>query len=434
MRRQFSSLFICLLITTAVAQSKPASEQAQASNMPEASEQLKIPKNTVLDPQEIADLQQQIYQYEQAISDIESSHGAYGKAMGQQLDSLGLVYQKLGKHPQAIEVFKRAVHITRIHEGLYSPQQLPILERELRSLTALGQWKEVNDKLQYLYWLNKMNYGDNDPRILPALSRLSRWHLQAYALELGRDKEAVTDHLITAHNMIVHSVNLLEQTGQDRELLINQLNGLTLTNYLFATYTRVPMPRTTSNNPIDQEIRRASQSVDVYINHSFRAGRDAIMRVIDLYQNGEEPAPFELAKAKVKLGDWLFLFNKRNAAFANYSEAWQILSADADHQPKLKSLFDQPVALPSEDLLETNHYYQAERTKYSGDNHYVLASFDVTELGKAANIEIIESMPPDNVSARSQVKRSLRVAKFRPRFVAGEPTFTENMQLRVLSH
>jgi hypothetical protein len=279
-----------------------------------------------------------------------------------------------------------------------------------------------------------MNFGKNDPRMLPALNRLSRWHLQAYALELGRSREAITEHLIQAHNMIEHSIYLLEQTGEDEERLVKELNGLTLTNYLFATYERMPMVRSPSNSAFDADARRSNQTIDIYINRSFRAGRDALGRVIDIYQHSNSAPPGSLAKAKVKLGDWLFLFNKRDAAFAQYSEAYNLLTTEASAEQELKRLFDQPVALPSEDLLETNNYYVAEQSKYDSQKRYVLASFDVTALGKAANIEIIESMPPDNISARSQVKRSLKVAKFRPRFVEGEPAFTENMQLRILSH
>lgn len=440
MRRRLSCLLICLLVSASAVTGMPVSEPKQ-SGQP-AQTQTDEPSNTSLtrtpqpkiSKQELAQLQESIYQYEQAISEIESQFGAYGAAMGQQLDSLGNAYQKLGKHEEAIGVFKRAIHVTRIHEGLYTPSQLPMVEKLLQSHTTLGQWKEVSNKLQYIYWLNKMNFGENDPRMLPALNRLSRWHLQAYALEIGRDREAVTQHLILAHTMIERSINLLEQSGTDRQMLIQQLNGLTLTNYLFATYSRSPISRSASNSPHDQEARRSSQTIDVYINRSFRSGRDAIGRVIDLHQSNVSSSAYDIAKAKVKLGDWLFLFNKRDAAFETYSEAWELLNQTGSAEAELKSIFDQPVALPSEDLLETNNYYVAEQTKYDAGNHYVLASFDVTPLGKASNIEIIESMPPDNISARSMVKRSLRVAKFRPRFVAGEPTFTENMQLRILSH
>ncbi|MCJ8274789.1 MAG: hypothetical protein MJK04_35985, partial [Psychrosphaera sp.] len=152
------------------------------------------------------------------------------------------------------------------------------------------------------------------------------------------------------------------------------------------------------------------------------------------YANSQDAPPGSVAKAKVKMADWLFMFNKRRAAFDLYQEAYHLMTAQESSQQQLQETFGAPVALPNLDLMETNQYNEAEHSQYDGDNNYVLASFDVTPQGKAANIQIIESRPPDNISARSQVKKSLRIAKFRPRFVGGEPTLTEKMQLRVLSH
>jgi tetratricopeptide (TPR) repeat protein len=380
-------------------------------------------------------IDQDILNYKSAISELESREGVYGPNLTEKLSSLGSALQYIGQHEKAITIFKRGIHINRINDGLYTTTQVPLLERQIASHMAMGQWQEVNNRYRYLHWLYTQNYGKDDPRILPALNQMSKWHLQAYAMQFGKDRDSIASHLISAHTMIEKSISLLERSPDNNERLIEELNGLTLTNYLFATYQRSSVEKMNMNMPMDPESRHSAMMIDQYINRSFRAGKDAINRVIDIYSNMNDAPPWSVPKAKVKMADWLFMFNKRNAAFALYQEAYNDLTNEASAQQELKKIFDKPVALPNLDLMDTNNYNDVDQAQYDADNHYVLASFDVTAQGKAANIEIIESKPEDNISARSQVKKSLRIAKFRPRFVAGgEPALTEKMQLRVLSH
>lgn len=374
--------------------------------------------------------------YQDDISNLESEEGVYGNGLVEKLASLGLSYQYLGQHNKAIEVFKRAIHVNRVNDGLYSEGQVQILQRQIASHIALGQWKDVSEKYGYLYWLNSQNYGKDDPRMLSTFDQLSSWHLRAYSMRFGKDRIANTEHLITAHKFIEHSIELLEQDENrpdQEQKLIKELNELTLTNYLFATYQRGTTMRQNNGAVADPEVRNAAILIEHYISRSFRSGKDALDRVINIYANSETAPPWKVATAKVKMADWLFLFNKRAAAFDLYSEAYTILTENEENKHHLETTFGQPVALPKLDSLDSGHYTETDKGFYDKSANYVLASFDVTPQGNASNIEIIESKPENNVSARSQVKRSLRVAKFRPRFVQGQPIFTEKMKLRVLS-
>ena len=66
-----------------------------------------------------------------AISEIESSHGAYAAGLPEQMLSLGLSLQKQERHGEALAVFKRGVHLARINNGLYSAEQIPLLQEIL---------------------------------------------------------------------------------------------------------------------------------------------------------------------------------------------------------------------------------------------------------------------------------------------------------------
>lgn len=432
MQRQLCCLLMTLLFHMGTAIAEPSAKAQSKSPTLSTESAKRLPaKHQAIPKSQRLKLQQNIDSYQHAISKLESEEGVYGNAITEKLSSLGMALQYNGEHAKAIKVFKRAIHLNRINEGLYTTGQVPMLQRLIASHMALGQWKDVSDRYRYLYWLNTQNYGKNDPRILPALGQLSKWHLRAYGMRFGRDRETVTNHLITAHNYIERSISLLEQVPENEDRLIKELNGLTLTNYLFATYQRTASEKVNSGLPVDPELRHTALVIDQYISRSFRSGKNALNRVIDIYANSDKAPPWAVAKAKVKMADWLFLFNKRSSAFALYHEAYNMMTEEEASHQQLKQIFDRPVALPNMDLIDNGTYDQNKAIP--DDRNYVLASFDVTPQGKAANIEIIESRPQDNISARSQVKRSLRIAKFRPRFVGGEPTLTEKMKLRVLS-
>jgi tetratricopeptide (TPR) repeat protein len=433
MKKQLSCLVIILLFHTGIAVGasapvgQPSAQTSSSKNLHHSGELTKKQKLEVL---------RNIDLFHRQISQLESEEGVYGSTLTEKLGSLGIAYQYADEHNKAIEMFKRAIHLNRVNDGLYTTGQVPLLQRLIASHIKLGQWDKVSDKYNYLYWLNTQNYGKEDPRILPTLTQMSKWHLRAYGMQFGKDRQAVTNHLITAHTYIERSIDLLDQhqqTNNTEQRLIKELNGLTLTNYLFATFPRSAPIRAHTGSALDPEVSHSAMVVDHYISRSFRSGKKALNRVIDIYSNSESAPPWAVAKAKVKMADWLFIFNKRSAAFALYQEAYNLMTEHESSLSALKATFDQPVALPNLDLLDSGQYAESDKSFTDKSVNYVLASFDVTPQGNASNIEIIDSKPLNNISARSQVKRSLRITKFRPRFVGGEPILTEKMKLRVLS-
>ena len=433
MTRQLNYAVFILLFHVGFVAANTASSDAPSAKSTEATAAV---IGNQLSKAEKLEILRNIDAYHEQISSLESDEGVYGNALVEKLSSLGLSYQYLGQHNKAIDVFKRAIHVNRVNDGLYSEGQVPILQRQIASHIALGQWKDVSQKYGYLYWLNSKNYGKDDPRMLATFDQLSRWHLQAYSMRFGKDRIEVTKHLITAHDYIERSIALLEQNQNEpnaEQKLIQELNELTATNYLFATFQRGTSMRSNTGTVADPEARNAAMIIDHYITRSFLSGKKALDRVIEIYSQSETAPPWAVAKAKVRMADWLFLFNKKAAAFDLYAEAYAQLTEDEANRGHLEATFGRPVALPKLELIDSGQYSETDSGFYDKSANYVLSSFDVTPQGNAANIEIIDSKPEDNTSARSQVKRSLRIAKFRPRFEQGQPALTEKMKLRVLS-
>ncbi|AMX01694.1 energy transducer TonB [Microbulbifer thermotolerans] len=365
---------------------------------------------------------QAVESYRERIEEMETMYGAYGAGMDEQLLGLGTALQEAGAHEEAISQFRRAMLISRVNEGLYSLSQIPMIERMIESQIALNQWEEANDNQQYLYWLHARNYGEKDPRMLPVINNLSRWHLQAYVEEKGG---TLFEHLISATNLYQLAVDIITQNFGANDLrLVEALRGLKATNYYLATYEGEPQPPVVVNTSFGSgnvDAQRRSK-LDHYRMNSFSSGKNAIARIVDVYQKNPQSPPAASAKAKVELGDWYMMFNKWHSARQTYGEAYQALWDNGATNREIEDIFGRPAALPALPMLEEDPNTPA--------NAYVTVAYDVTAFGKARNIRILNAYPEDRISIRSRVRSVLKRAKFRPRFENGEPVETKNIVQR----
>ena len=121
---------------------------------------------------------------QEAIKQIESREGAYAADLPEQMLSLGLALQQQDRHGEAVDIFKRGVHLARINNGLYCTEQVPLLQGEIQSSIALGEYARVDELQQYLYRVEVRGLGGGEQRA-EALIRQATWQFNAYQLGLG---------------------------------------------------------------------------------------------------------------------------------------------------------------------------------------------------------------------------------------------------------
>ncbi|WP_288132669.1 hypothetical protein [Microbulbifer sp.] len=380
-----------------------------------ASKPLKKPRRQ-LRPSKAAD------EYRAQIEEMEAEYGAYGAGIDEQLMGLGSALQRSGAHEEAISEFRRAMLINRVNEGLYSLNQVPMIERMIESQIALNHWEDANDNQEYLFWLHAKNYGEKDPRMLPIINQLSHWHLQAYIDEKGA---TLFEHLIDATNLYALAVDIISHNFGANDLrLVEALRGLKASSYYLATYKGEPAEAVVVNTSFgggNMGNERRAQ-LDQYRMKSFSSGKTAITRIMDVYQKNPKSPPAASAKAKVELGDWYMMFNKWHSARETYGQAYQALWDNGATNQEIDAIFGRPAALPTLPLLDEDREALA--------NSYVTVSYDVTAFGKARNIKILNAQPSNKVSIRSRVRNVLKRAKFRPRFENGEPVDTTGIVQR----
>lgn len=403
-----------------------------------------------------SDSRKSIAEYEQEIRKREAEHGVYDPATGEFLLSVGLVYQNNGQHDDAVDAFTRALQIKRVNEGLQSTGQLLILEQLVKSNIANADWEEVDRNYQQLLWIHKRNYDAGDPRLLPVVDKVGRWKLKAYKENL-LDGSAIRV-IGESEKLFRSTIDILErQYGENDPRLINPLYGRALTNYQYAievantpqdefhgagspTRTQVicrtvPTPNggarricNTIRVPDPSYYATQSSNKDFALGQRIVAVGKALKHIVQIHENNQELPKDSHARALVHLGDWNLLRGKKTTANKNYKSAYQLLADSGEHQEVIEELFGKPQNLPALrlPLPEIDDKLEEEKTTT------VLASFDVSRSGRAKNVQIIESEPPDATSARRKAKKTIRARLYRPRFENGEPVATVGNKIRIV--
>ncbi len=77
--------------------------------------------------------------YEDSIDNIQlRANNPYDYELLEEYTSLGDAYKSLGRHEAAISSYDNAIQITKVQNGLFNLDQLPLLEKIIQSYLSLG--------------------------------------------------------------------------------------------------------------------------------------------------------------------------------------------------------------------------------------------------------------------------------------------------------
>lgn len=410
-----------------------------------------------------------IRQYEDKVKALERRGGAYDPGLPETLVALGLARLARQDYVGAEAALERALHTTRVNNGLYSVEQLPILERLVDINTATHDYLGVNQNYHYLFWLSKRIYGTDDPRLLAEIDRMGRWHLAAFAEDVD---DMPMSHLFAADDLYRRAVDIIDGNyGSDDPRLVNALYGVVVTKYqIAAQVARIEQERNILDADADE---LDSRSVRVYRDAGYRErlmidcfsdGKEAMDRIAAIHESNDLLGTESHALALVHLGDWNLLFNKWNSAREAYEDAYALLRDDGRPDDEIDAYFDRPRALPAIGLPEEQlaaflasggrkrpqagtepgtpsdgvdpdemQAYTERDDEQAPEEEvpYVVMSLDVSSSGKPTNVSVVESSPDDDALKR-KAKRSIRGRIFRPRIAHGEPVDTEDMQIKMV--
>ena len=91
--------------------------------------------------------------YDEQLEQAQDAAGPYGQGLVEPLYSKGYHYRSQGDYDEAIETYLRALHVTRINDGLTSKRQKPILRELMAAYRDSGQPRSLDQDYEYLFRL-----------------------------------------------------------------------------------------------------------------------------------------------------------------------------------------------------------------------------------------------------------------------------------------
>ena len=144
------------------------------------------------------------------LASMEADYGPFDARLGEPLLSAGDILAENGDYLQARNFLERALHVTRINQGLYSEPQIAIVERLIDCNVAVEDWDAVDDNFRYLHLLYSRLYDRGSDQWNYGLAQVSDWHIVAINNNLGSD---MTDHLREANKLFRQRLTLAEKAG-----------------------------------------------------------------------------------------------------------------------------------------------------------------------------------------------------------------------------
>jgi len=163
------------------------------------------------------------------VEQLETEHGPFDYRLSEPLQTAGIALERQGDFLQALHLYERALHVTRINSGLYSEDQIPIVEMLINANVALENWAVVDNHFRYLHLLYTRLYKDDSPELKRGLAQISDWHVLAINNDFGTDR---VDHLREANKLFSRRLAMMEGSVPDDDPAMHTLRyNIAITQY-----------------------------------------------------------------------------------------------------------------------------------------------------------------------------------------------------------
>jgi len=336
---------------------------------------------------------------EERVDALETESHRFDGRLVRPLTLLGDAHAGMGEYETALDHYQRALHLSRVNAGLNSPEQVEIVYREADTFKALGDFQEANNREEYAYHVLNRAHDPMDEALLPGIYHLARWYERTSNVFAARALYEQAVQIIDAHDKL--------ETSE----AIPALQGIASSYRMerFPPYYLAELEQSEAS-----VVTASSMRQPISINN-FPAGEAALQRVIRIRQAEQEQNPVAVARAVLDLADWYTLFDKPRRAEPLYAHAWELM-AEAESFDVV-GFFAEPELLYFPAPGNPSPPPPEDRGERS--TGYVEVAFDVTQDGYVRGLDTVASQPDGLMDFR--VRKSLRLARYRPMLVDGVP-------------
>jgi tetratricopeptide (TPR) repeat protein len=344
--------------------------------------------------------------FAEALQLVEERVGATNSRLIEPLRGLGFALAAQGKHDVAVPLMERALVIWRRNYGLFDPKQQGLLRNLAESEAANRHITEGERHILYLQSIGERRFGREDPRLVPVLCIVGEWYVQANLLTLAREKFRAALDIVD------------EKVGKNSLIAVEPLRGLA-NSYVSELRLANFGPRSddrdrTNAIGVSNDTRATNPR---YLNPD---GERVLARALKILDSNPERPPALLVETLIQQGDLLQLRNNFEQALPYYRRAAVTMSADPSARPGTINPLEFPtqVYFPVPLLAIRNLNRPPEEVV----ERFVEAEFTVTAQGAVKDIKVAEQDATPRQIA--ETVEAVRVARYRPKFVNGDPVDT----------
>jgi hypothetical protein len=368
------------------------------------------------------------------LEEFESNRGPYADGLAEPLLGLGRYFARSGNYEQALQLYRRALHVVRLNDGLNSERQIPVVRELLETIRLSGNLPALDDRYDYFFRL----YGRGQPpytdiRVRATLEYL-RWQREALRLDIDtKGSRRLLELYELNEDMLEAAAGSVSFTLEDRwKLALGQVQNL----YLLQSKVSPPIYVSGSNansamSPRlgpgqDLELDSTQRQLETLRANAFRAGRavlDEFLASIQVVGEGSEQAEKAMqlrARATLELADWYQWNGGYSRAVEYYTGVVEILIAD-DTGELLQQWFGEPVELPDNGV-----FWDPTLSLAGAQQIIVSATYDVSARGRVRNVQA-RPQREDGEKKLYRFKRRLAATRFRPRFENGQAVATQTL-------
>ncbi len=400
------------------------------------------PTDLVAPLHNLAIIQQRVGQVSAAQENLKRSiriavdaEGEYAPGLVRPLRYLGRLHYENQDYAESLAVLRRAQHITHRNHGVYSLNQLGIVNSITNNHLKTNAFVAADVQQRFYYKINEINFGADDARMIPAVTKLGNWF-------------KLSGQLPAALKMYRKSLFLLEQQGSDSDLeLIEPLRSISSTLYLQgACCPDEPLDRALdilASHPVSDAEDRVDALIHLADMSLLKKNED---RAKELYQkvwhmlasnqNGHKSKA--LFGTPTRLGisrkdDVVSAFRTAQKGYFRGNPEVVFLNeplddaAAEDGRNSPRGLIGTPLPLCFPQLLDLAKVRGEEQLV----DYYVDFDFTVNQDGQVLDVAVVDSNTPPRLGR--YVKNLLQRTRFRPRLSEGEPVASEHVELHQTS-
>jgi len=179
----------------------------------------------------VPQLMAQASRYAQQYESLAAEFGPYDLRVTEPLVAAADLQVEAGNYLDALQGYEHALHITRISTGLFSEEQIPLVEKIIDCNVSTANWPGVDEQFRYLQLLYSRVYEQGSEEWARGIAQLSDWHV--LVINHGLETNS-SDHLREAHGLLKTRLELAEQAAGTDETVLEVLrqNVRLTTHYL----------------------------------------------------------------------------------------------------------------------------------------------------------------------------------------------------------